>query len=536
MSVSRCKVDASSGPGLPGRVSSSAHRWPSALGQQRQQRGTGDLDAGLDAGLGHRRKVGRVVVGQRLATGLGRRGDGLRRGDADAHRQRRHALGGVDGKVLAGRLRFGDVDLIGAERAFKRRIDPLDHTLVVDDRAHALDDVDLRRRCARQAGHRGGGAAHAVAQQHPHLRRVGAQRAAQHGLVRDDVGHRAGLEGADGDDAELARVLLAADHRLHLGDEACRDHDGVDGVVGRRTVAAAPLEGDLEGVGRRHRRARPVLHASVRGLARGVDGQGHFGLGETGEQAVRDHRVGALQDLFRRLGDEHQPAAPAVLQRDHGARRAHPGGHVHIVAAAVGDEALAAVGHGLGAARIGQAGLFFHGQRVEFGTNHNGGAGAVLEDRDQPGLADALGHREAQRAHLGRELGGRAHLLEGDLGVAVDVLVERLQRRIGPVDLGVDGAVERGRLRAGVGGQHGQHAQPWAGEAAVQHLNLPGVNATCGRLGRQSAPSPCSRPPIIPSRPTRRKRCCPRFLATAPSAARRPRSSSSWPPGAMPWC
>jgi hypothetical protein len=56
----------------------------------------------------------------------------------------------------------------------------------------------------------------------------------------------------------------------------------------------------------------------------------------------------------------------------------------------------------------------------------------------QPGLADLLCNLEADRAHLGGEFCGGLLLLEGDLGVGVDVLVERIELWIFALERGLD--------------------------------------------------------------------------------------------------
>ena len=61
--------------------------------------------------------------------------------------------------------------------------------------------------------------------------------------------------------------------------------------------------------------------------------EGEVGLGEAREQAVVEHRLGAAERFFGRLGDEHQRALPLVLEVDQRLGGADPGGHVHVVAA-----------------------------------------------------------------------------------------------------------------------------------------------------------------------------------------------------------
>ena len=92
------------------------------------------------------------------------------------------------------------------------------------------------------------------------------------------------------------------------------------------------------------------------------------------------------------------------------------------------------------------------------------GPGAVPVERDDAGPADAFGHLVAQRPHLGGELGRRARLLEAELGMGVDVLVERVDVRV----LGVEAAVDRGPGAGDIGGTGctRQSQQGREGEAA----------------------------------------------------------------------
>ena len=68
-------------------------------------------------------------------------------------------------------------------------------------------------------------------------------------IVGNDVAGGAAVDRADADDAEFGRILFAADHTLHIDDEARRDPHGIDGRVRCRAVTAAAVECDLEAVG-----------------------------------------------------------------------------------------------------------------------------------------------------------------------------------------------------------------------------------------------------------------------------------------------
>jgi hypothetical protein len=88
-----------------------------------------------------------------------------------------------------------------------------------------------------------------------------------------------------------------------------------------------------------------------------VQRKGVVGFAEFLEQAVGQHGLGSGHGFLGRLGHEHQRALPLLLQAQQRLGRAQPAGHVHVVAAAMGDKALLAVVLGLGLARIGQAGF-----------------------------------------------------------------------------------------------------------------------------------------------------------------------------------
>ena len=90
-----------------------------------------------------------------------------------------------------------------------------------------------------------------------------------------------------------------------------------------------------------------------------------------------------------------------------------------------------------------QARLLRNRQRIELGAQHDGWSGAVLHDRDDAGLADAGRDVEAERLHARGELRRGLRLLESELGVLVQVLVERLDVRIDRVDLRRRGALQR---------------------------------------------------------------------------------------------
>ena len=237
--------------------------------------------------------------------------------------------------------------------------------------------------------------------------------------------------------AERRGVLLAAHDRLHLDGEAGGLQHRVDAQLRARAVRTAAVEAELEAVGAGGEDAGPVGDRPAGAWAH-VLGEADGGPREAGEQAVVQHRPRAADRLLRRLADEHQRAVPLALQGEQGLRRAHPGGHVDVVAAAVIHRRRLALPGLHRVAGVGQAGLLFHGKRVELGADQDGRPLAVLVDGDDPGAAHVLGDLEAQVAHLLGELGGGGGLLEGQLRMLVDVLIERVEAAVAAVEPGVD--------------------------------------------------------------------------------------------------
>ena len=98
------------------------------------------------------------------------------------------------------------------------------------------------------------------------------------------------------------------------------------------------------------------------------------------------------------------------------------------MAAGVGDrDVLAGVVGGPRRAGVRQAGVLGHGQGVDVGAQQHGRPVAVGQRGDDAGAADAPGHVVAQRLQTVGHDAGRPVLLEGQLGVGVQVLVEVLQ-------------------------------------------------------------------------------------------------------------
>ena len=112
-------------------------------------------------------------------------------------------------------------------------------------------------------------------------------------------------------------------------------------------------------------------------------------LGEALEEAVVDHRLGALRGLLGRLEDRQHGAVPGVAGGGEQRGRAGQPGHVHVVSAGVHDRYFVAVRIGRsGGAGVGQAGRLPDRQRVHVGAQHDRRAVAVGQQPDHTRAAD----------------------------------------------------------------------------------------------------------------------------------------------------
>ena len=115
--------------------------------------------------------------------------------------------------------------------------------------------------------------------------------------------------------------------------------------------------------------------------------------------------------------------------------------HVHVVAAHVPHRhrvPVAVFRHDL--AGIGQVGRFLDGKRVHVGAQHDRGPVAVAEQADDAGPAHARRHLVAGGPKPVRGQAGRPRLLHRQLGMRVNVLVERFEIREQAVEIRQDRA------------------------------------------------------------------------------------------------
>src|SRR5450755_1050083 len=126
---------------------------------------------------------------------------------------------------------------------------------------------------------------------------------------------------------------------------------------------------------------------------------------------------------------------------------------MHVVPAGMhhGDVAACVV-FGMDFARVGESGLFFYGERVEFGTKHDSGPGTVLEDGYNSSATDSFGDFIAQGAETGGKLGGGLRLVRGKFGILMEVEVELVGR-------GIDGIYLFGCQRLRVAGNRQRYEE-----------------------------------------------------------------------------
>jgi len=148
-------------------------------------------------------------------------------------------------------------------------------------------------------------------------------------------------------------------------------------------------------------------------------------LGKTREEAIGDHLLCSGDGFFGGLADQHKGAVPGLFAVGHDVGGRDQRGHVEIVATGMhyGD-VVSGVVFGMDFAGVGEAGFFFDGKGVEFGAEHDGRAGSVLEDGDNAGAADCFGDFVAQGAETSGEFGGGLGFVRGELGRLMKIEVE----------------------------------------------------------------------------------------------------------------
>lgn len=135
------------------------------------------------------------------------------------------------------------------------------------------------------------------------LRLEGANRAAHHGIVGDDVECLAAMDLGDADHRRLARVDVARHNGLQGEHQMAGRNQCVDPLLRHRGMAPLPADGDLEGAGAGHHRPRQhgqFADRQTRPVVQAEDGVHR----ETIKESVADHHVGPAIGLLGRLENE----------------------------------------------------------------------------------------------------------------------------------------------------------------------------------------------------------------------------------------
>src|SRR5713226_3503356 len=99
-------------------------------------------------------------------------------------------------------------------------------------------------------------------------------------------------------------------------------------------------------------------------------------------------------------------------------------------------------------AGVRQSGLLWNGQGIELSADHDSGAGAVLQDADDPCSADTGSHIEPEPAEILAHLDCCLLLMQRQLGIAMYVHIQGLDLRVNRIDLRLR------RRKPGIGGEY----------------------------------------------------------------------------------
>ena len=194
------------------------------------------------------------------------------------------------------------------------------------------------------------------------------------------------------------------------------DDDGIDPEMGHGAVRSLAPDDDAKGIHRGHDRPgahRELARIELRKVVHAIDGI----YGEALEQSVVDHHLGAAGQLFGGLEDEADGAVElARLGQVLGGAKQHRG--VPIVAAGMHLAVVArAVRH---LVRLKQ------GKRVHVGAQADRARRVARAQRaDDAGSGEAAVDLDSERFELGGHDAGGPRLLEGELGMGVDILAPR---------------------------------------------------------------------------------------------------------------
>jgi hypothetical protein len=210
------------------------------------------------------------------------------------------------------------------------------------------------------------------------------------------------------------RAYGAAGDALQGGDDVRRRQHRVDGEVRHRAVPAAPAHRDADFVGRGHDRAgahRELARRQARPVVQPVDLVHREAL----EEALLHHDIRAAAAFLGRLeNDVRRAVIVAGLGEIAGGAEQH--GRMAVVAAGVHAPLVARA--------MRDVRRLVDRQAVHVGAQADGAAArrfAARDHADHTGLGDAAMHLDAQARELVRDDARGARLLEGELGMRMQI-------------------------------------------------------------------------------------------------------------------
>ena len=325
------------------------------------------------------------------------------------------------GKVFRGHRRLAaSTNLVRAADGLSGRTTQFRFLDTIDRRRVARIELDTDLRAIRLADP-GTDAFDRTLDEILHRRLETANRAAQHGVVGNDVERVAAVNLRHAYDRRLARVQVARHHRLQCDHQMAGDYQRVDALIGHRRVAAVPTDGDLEGAGAGHDRPRHHGHLAD-GQARPVVQPEHRPHRKLLEQSVLDHYIATGFRLFRRLEDEIDGTIEikrCLILRDV-ARRPEKQRGVTIVPAGVHPARMRG--------NVGKVILFLQRQGIHIRAQADRArARPFAQHTNDAGPGQSAMYFDAIRSEFARHNIRRTRLLIGEFGMGVQVAAQRRQ-------------------------------------------------------------------------------------------------------------
>ncbi len=213
-----------------------------------------------------------------------------------------------------------------------------------------------------------------------------SHRATDFGGICDDIAGGSGMEGAHGDDGRVDRVEVTGDDGLEGGDNLGGDDNGVYGLLGNGSVAAAPENRAIKGFNCRHECAFANAKGSDRKLLPEMQANQRIDV-RVMQSPGFDHGLCATGTFFCGLKNKL-----------HGARKGMTMG-IKIVGGAEGYRNVAVMAAGVHFAGmfrfIVEVVFFVNGERIHIGPNGEHWSGTIASDEgynSRFGDADFVGN------------------------------------------------------------------------------------------------------------------------------------------------